>query len=106
MLNEVDLGHLRRAIALARSARDHGNHPFGALLESAEDQVLAEAENSVVTSRDCTGHDLLQQCMTKMPLKGAPSTPVPSLVRCARARSTGVVSARWSMGYLRTVCTG
>jgi len=56
MLNEVDLGHLRRAIALARSARDHGNHPFGALLVSAEDQVLAEAENSVVTSRDCTGH--------------------------------------------------
>jgi tRNA(Arg) A34 adenosine deaminase TadA len=56
MLNEVDLRHLRRAIALARSARDHGNHPFGALLVSAEDQVLAEAENSVVTSRDCTGH--------------------------------------------------
>jgi tRNA(Arg) A34 adenosine deaminase TadA len=47
---------LRRALGLARTAREHGNHPFGALLASADGQVLVEAENTVVTERDCTGH--------------------------------------------------
>jgi tRNA(Arg) A34 adenosine deaminase TadA len=56
MLSEVDLHHLRRAIHLARMAREHGNHPFGALLAGAEGEVLAEAQNSVVTDRDCTAH--------------------------------------------------
>jgi tRNA(Arg) A34 adenosine deaminase TadA len=47
---------LRRAIELARSAREHGNHPFGALLVSQVGEVLLEAENTVVTERDVTGH--------------------------------------------------
>jgi tRNA(Arg) A34 adenosine deaminase TadA len=47
---------LLRAIAVARSAREHGNHPFGALLVSADDEVLLEAENTVVTQSDATGH--------------------------------------------------
>jgi len=51
-----DLRFLRRAIALAQQARDHGNHPFGALLVDAHQQVIFEAENTVVTERDCTGH--------------------------------------------------
>jgi tRNA(Arg) A34 adenosine deaminase TadA len=56
MLSVSDLYHLRRAIHLARMAREHGNHPFGALLVGASGEVLAEAENSVVTGRDCTAH--------------------------------------------------
>jgi len=56
MLNEVELEHLRRAVGLARAARARGNHPFGAILVGADGQVLAEAENSVVTTGDCTGH--------------------------------------------------
>jgi tRNA(Arg) A34 adenosine deaminase TadA len=56
MLSEGDLRHLRRAIHLAAMARSHGNHPFGALLVGASGEVLAEAENSVVTDRDCTAH--------------------------------------------------
>lgn len=47
---------LRRAITLARAARDHGNQPFGSLLASADGAVLLEAENTVVTERDVTGH--------------------------------------------------
>ena len=47
---------MRRALALARLARDHGNHPFGALLADAAGEVLLEAENTVVTASDCTGH--------------------------------------------------
>lgn len=47
---------MRRALGLARQARDHGNHPFGALLTDADGRVRLEAENTVVTDRDCTGH--------------------------------------------------
>ena len=47
---------LERAIAIAASARAHGNHPFGALLADRTGAILAEAENSVVTGRDVTGH--------------------------------------------------
>lgn len=55
-MNEKDLEHLRTAIEIAQNARDHGNHPFGAILVDENDQVLLQAENSVVTESDCTGH--------------------------------------------------
>lgn len=47
---------LRRSIALARQAVGHGNHPFGALLVDPAGRLVLEAENTVVTERDCTGH--------------------------------------------------
>jgi tRNA(Arg) A34 adenosine deaminase TadA len=47
---------LRRAIALADRARAGGNHPFGALLATADGRVALEAENTVGTTRDVTGH--------------------------------------------------
>lgn len=56
MITEVEFTHLRRAIELARLAREHGNHPFGALLLDAQGQVILEAENTVNTEQDCTGH--------------------------------------------------
>lgn len=55
-ISERDAAGLRLAIALARQARGHGNHPFGALLVDADGQTLLAAENSVVTGRDPTGH--------------------------------------------------
>jgi tRNA(Arg) A34 adenosine deaminase TadA len=55
-MDETDLKHLRAAIDLAHSARAHGNHPFGALIADAHGNTLLEAENTVVTERDCTGH--------------------------------------------------
>lgn len=55
-MSELDEHLLRQAINLARHAREHGSHPFGALLADAEGNVLAEAGNTVVTSRDCTAH--------------------------------------------------
>ncbi|WP_297082173.1 nucleoside deaminase [uncultured Demequina sp.] len=45
-----------RAIAVAQSARAHGNHPFGAVLVAGDGRVVLEAENTVVTHRDATGH--------------------------------------------------
>jgi len=55
-MDENDLRHIRAAIKVARRAREHGNHPFGALLVDKEGNVLLEAENTVVTQNDCTGH--------------------------------------------------
>jgi tRNA(Arg) A34 adenosine deaminase TadA len=55
-MNQTDLQHLRTSIQIAQRARDHGNHPFGALLVDENGQVIAEAENTVVTRNDCTGH--------------------------------------------------
>ena len=47
---------IKTAIQIAQSARDNGNHPFGALLADKEGNILLKAENTVVTERDCTGH--------------------------------------------------
>ena len=55
-MNSTDLQHLHTAIDIARQARQHGNHPFGALLVDKENKVLLQAENTVVTGHDCTGH--------------------------------------------------
>lgn len=57
----ADLDFLRRAIALARSSRAGGNHPFGALVVDADGAVLAEAMNRSVPGRgDATGHAELE----------------------------------------------
>ena len=55
-MNNIDLQFLRLAIDVARRAREHGNHPFGALLADEQGNVLLEAENTVITDSDCTGH--------------------------------------------------
>jgi tRNA(Arg) A34 adenosine deaminase TadA len=52
----TDEHHLLTAIGLARRARDRGNNPFGSLLVGPEGDVVLEAENTVVTERDPTGH--------------------------------------------------
>lgn len=56
MHNEDHIQHLRTAIAIAQRARQHGNHPFGALLVDDQGLVILEAENTVNTEHDCTGH--------------------------------------------------
>lgn len=55
-LNDRDLEFLRAAIDVAKQSRAHGNHPFGAILVDAHGNRLLQAENTVVTERDCTGH--------------------------------------------------
>jgi tRNA(Arg) A34 adenosine deaminase TadA len=55
-LSPQDERLLVAAIGLARRARANGNHPFGALLAAPSGDVLCQAENSVVTNRDATGH--------------------------------------------------
>jgi len=46
---------MKRAYAVARSAKAHGNHPFGAVLV-LDGKIVLEAENTVHTDHDPTGH--------------------------------------------------
>jgi tRNA(Arg) A34 adenosine deaminase TadA len=55
-LSPTDERLLRRAIAIAAAARSSGNHPFGAVMSGGDGEILFEAENTVVTGRDVTGH--------------------------------------------------
>ena len=55
-MDSKDLQHLHTAIEVAQRAREHGNHPFGAILVNENGQVLLQAENTVITDSDCTGH--------------------------------------------------
>jgi tRNA(Arg) A34 adenosine deaminase TadA len=54
-MDATEFDHLARAVALARDARERGDHPFGALLVTADGRVV-EALNSVNTENDPTGH--------------------------------------------------
>jgi tRNA(Arg) A34 adenosine deaminase TadA len=47
--------YMRHAISLAESAKSHGNHPFGALLE-LDGKVVLTAENTVITDKNFTKH--------------------------------------------------
>jgi len=67
-MDENDLRFVRVAIDVARKARDKGNHPFGAVLVDEQGHILMEAENTVVTEKDCTGHaetNLMRQASRK-----------------------------------------
>ncbi len=55
-MTETDLRCVRAAIDVARKARENGNHPFGAVLVDGRGAILMEAENTVVSDSDCTGH--------------------------------------------------
>src|SRR6187402_628330 len=54
-MDAADLTHLARAVELAREARARGDHPFGAVLVTADGRTV-EALNSVNTENDPTGH--------------------------------------------------
>jgi tRNA(Arg) A34 adenosine deaminase TadA len=55
-LNDIEIEHLKAAISVAWHARENGNHPFGAVLVDENNRVVLQAENTVLTGRDSTGH--------------------------------------------------
>ena len=55
-LSGHDALYLRRAIELSRQGRERGNRPFGAVVATADGQVLAEAWCNTHETGDCTGH--------------------------------------------------
>ena len=48
--------YLRQAIAWSATGRARGNRPFGAVIVSDQDEVLAEAWCNTSETGDCTGH--------------------------------------------------
>ena len=55
-LQPQDTKLLRLSFDLARRAAAAGNNPFGAVLADRSGNILLEAENTVVTDHDITGH--------------------------------------------------
>jgi tRNA(Arg) A34 adenosine deaminase TadA len=55
-MKDTDIEHLKTSILVAWRARENGNHPFGAVLVDEDDRVVLQAENTVVTEQDSTGH--------------------------------------------------
>ena len=55
-LDERDALYLGRAIAISNETRLRGNRPFGAVIVSAQGEVLAEGRNSNAETGDCTAH--------------------------------------------------
>jgi tRNA(Arg) A34 adenosine deaminase TadA len=82
-LNGLDLQHLRSAIVVSRRARERGDQPFGALLTGPNGQVLVEAENTVVTEQDCTGH-----AVTNVMRRASHEYPFEFLAGCSLYAST------------------
>jgi len=54
--HERDAHFLRRSFDVSRRALGRGNHPFGAVLVDQHGQVLLEAENRYMPTRDGTAH--------------------------------------------------
>ncbi len=98
-VTETDLKFLRQAIGVSRRSRENGNHPFGAILVSSTGKVLLEAENTVNTSKDATGHaetNLMRLASRQLPSEIlAASTMYSSCEPCAMCAGaiywTGVV---------------
>jgi tRNA(Arg) A34 adenosine deaminase TadA len=82
-MRPIDLDTLRKAITIASKAREHGNHPFGALLADVQGQILLEAENTVITAQDCTGH-----AETNLIRKASAAYPAEVLAGCTLYTST------------------
>jgi tRNA(Arg) A34 adenosine deaminase TadA len=83
-LSEQDLMFLRRAISLARSAREDGRHPFGALVVSEGGATIVEARNNAVLPKgDPTQHAETVACS-----QAARLLPEAELAKCTLYTST------------------
>ncbi|SFW68106.1 nucleoside deaminase [Amycolatopsis australiensis] len=60
-MKDTEEALLRRAIELAREAREeYGNPPFGSLLADADGKIIAEDRNTSLTDNDITAHPELK----------------------------------------------
>lgn len=55
-LSDVDLGHLRAAIAVAADAASRGNRPFGSVVVDRDGEVVGSGSNTVVDTGDFVDH--------------------------------------------------
>ena len=81
-----DLAQLRAAIAVSKRAVANGNHPFGAVLADPAGTIVLEAENTVLTGHDVTGHaetNLVRLASGRSPEELGGSTLYTSCEPCA-----------------------
>jgi tRNA(Arg) A34 adenosine deaminase TadA len=83
-VNAEDLVYLRRAIALAREARDDGRHPFGALIVNQRGETVVEARNNAVRPKG----DPTQHAETVACAQAARLLPETELAKCTLYTST------------------
>lgn len=55
-LNSTDTQYMRMANQWAKTARERGNRPFGAVVVSSTGEVLTDAYCNTTETGDCTGH--------------------------------------------------
>jgi tRNA(adenine34) deaminase len=55
-MKEQDLGYLRIALTEAKAAGERGEVPVGAVLVSADDELLVRSGNRIVETRDPSAH--------------------------------------------------
>lgn len=55
-LDERDGRYLRKAIFWSHASGRRGNRPFGAIIVTADNEVIAEAYCNATETGDCTGH--------------------------------------------------
>ena len=83
-VTDQDLTFLRRAIELAREARDHGRHPFGSLIVNQRGEAVVEALNNAVRPQgDPTQHAETVACG-----QAARLLPESELAQCTLYTST------------------
>jgi tRNA(Arg) A34 adenosine deaminase TadA len=83
-VTEQDLAFLRQAIELARSARQDGRHPFGALVVNERGEIVVEARNNAVRpAGDPTQHAETVACS-----QAAQLLPESALSKCTLYTST------------------
>jgi tRNA(Arg) A34 adenosine deaminase TadA len=83
-VSEQDLVFLRQAIELARSARQDGRHPFGALIVNERGETVVAARNNAVRpAGDPTQHAEMVACS-----QAARFLPEAELARCTLYTST------------------
>lgn len=85
MIDERDMGYLRRCIELARQALETGNAPFGSMLVAAHGDVLFEGHNETA-SGDVTRHPEIEAarwaCLNMTPEARAKATVYTSGEHC------------------------
>ena len=92
-VSEQDLAFLRRAIELAREAREDGRHPFGCVIVDERGEVVVEAHNNAVRPKgDPTQHAETRACAAAAKLLGdaelAKCTLYTSTEPCAMCAAT------------------
>lgn len=95
-VTETDLARLRDAIAVSRRSREHGQHPFGAVLTDPSGTVVLESENSVPADGDCTAHAELKLARAAFQTFGAAALAGFTLYTSAEACAMCSGAIYWS----------